>query len=60
MVQEAWMGTESTWALPVLLAQFPCEAKIALRNKDDLKGKKKNQQPTNSLAQVGSQIINRQ
>lgn len=41
MVQEAWMGTESTWALPVLPAQFPCEAKIALRNKDDLKGKKK-------------------
>lgn len=54
------MGTESTWALPVLLAQFPCEAKIALRNKDDLKGKKKKNKPTNSLAQVGSQIINRQ
>lgn len=54
------MGTESTWALPVLPARFPCEAKIALRNKDDLKGKKKKkQQPTNSLAQVGSQIINR-
>lgn len=35
------MGTESTWALPVLPAQFPCEAKITLRNKDDLKGKKK-------------------
>lgn len=45
------MGTESTWALPVLPARFPCEAKIALRNKDDLKGKKKK---TTTHKQFGS------
>lgn len=49
------MGTESLWALPVLPAQFPCEAKITLRNKDDLKGKKKKKTTTHKQFGSGRQ-----